>query len=51
MESDADQTIKPADKLTKLCEKCNVKVTHRAWNSHLKSKKHISNEPDDSRKL
>ena len=50
MENDPDQTTKQSE-FIKLCEKYNVKFWPMAWNARLKSKRHLSNEPDDSRKV
>jgi hypothetical protein len=50
LKNDPDQTAKPFGH-TKLCEKCNVQVTHNAWGAHLKGETHLTNKPYKLRKL
>ena len=53
-----DQIVKPVKSIrrntpTRLCEKCNIEIalTRNAWLNHIKSKTHLENETDKSRKL
>jgi len=49
MKNDPDQTVNPIRRI-KLCEKCNVQVRPTGWDAHINSKKHLTGEPDPTRK-
>jgi len=50
MKNDSDQTTNSTE-YTKLCEKCNVQVRLICCDAHIKSRKHLTGQPDTSRKV